>query len=124
MFPRLQYLHIHTNDLWAATPTNYRNNKPWESSSAIRSALPVSWTSNRVPRSFPQLQTLVLYPGNKEVCSLPDPAASGGHAEINGGELGLPLPPCFQTSLALNFGFLTNRLCLLGCLPASCAALL
>jgi hypothetical protein len=87
MFPRLQYLHIHTNDLWTATVTLYNTNKPWLSSSDIRSALPASWTNNRAPRSFPQLQTLVLAPGNDQICSLPDPAASGGHAEVNGGAL-------------------------------------
>ncbi len=87
MFPSLQYLHIHTNDFWVATSTLYNTNKPWRSSKDIRSALPRSWTSNGVPRSFPQLQGLILYPGNQEICSLPDPAASGGHAEINGGGL-------------------------------------
>jgi hypothetical protein len=88
MFPRLQYLHIHTNDHWSATPTLYKENTPWLSPREIRGSLPAAWTRNRVPRSFPQLHALVLYPGNKEVCSLPDPAASGGHADINAGGLG------------------------------------
>ncbi len=121
MFPRLQSLRIHSNNLWAATPTLYATQAPWLSLSTIRSALPGSWTSSRVPRSFPQLQSLVLYPGNTELCSLPDPLASGGHAEINGGRQRNPVVAPHREQGQLQQGVIPGHRCSLAAAPAVAA---
>lgn len=57
MFPSLQFLLIQRNSLYAGT------NTPGQ--------LPHTWTQLTVPRAFPQLQSLVLYPGNDNITFAP-----------------------------------------------------
>lgn len=71
LFPSLQFLMIQRNQLYSGS-----EQKP--------AALPTEWTRRTVPRAFPQLEALVMYPGNTYICNLPD--VEGGFQEVNGGE--------------------------------------
>ncbi|GAB4824167.1 hypothetical protein N2152v2_011213 [Parachlorella kessleri] len=70
MFPRLQTLRLFDNDL-SAQPAGQ----------GVPSALPSSWISPAKPPAFPDLTSLVLYPGNAYICSLPD--GCGGFLDVN-----------------------------------------
>ena len=72
MFPRLQTLRLSDNDL-SAQPAGQE----------VPSALPSSWTTPTKPPAFPDLEELVLYPGNACICSLPD--GQGGFLDVNPG---------------------------------------
>jgi hypothetical protein len=85
MFPRLQFLLVQDNELYAVQPLTSSaaatvNNTEW-----VVAILPESWTDRAAPRKFPQLETLVLYPGNDKICFLPE-SAEGTFLDVNGGE--------------------------------------
>lgn len=61
-FPRLQTLVLAGNSL---------------GDPAAPGGLPATWTSRFVPRSFPRLQDMVLYPGNDYVCAWLDGNVQG-----------------------------------------------
>ncbi|GAB4815698.1 hypothetical protein N2152v2_002744 [Parachlorella kessleri] len=63
MFPKLQYFLIHDNSLFATSAA---------ATDTLPALLPTTWTSRTAPRKFPALQSLVLYPGNENICFLPD----------------------------------------------------
>ncbi len=73
MFPSLKSLFLQNNGLVAAAD-------------GLPASLPAEWTQLKIPRAFPKLHTLVLYPGNDNLCFLPDGAQGGvGYVEVNGG---------------------------------------
>lgn len=72
IFPRLQYLLIQFNDLFADVSTN-------------PAVLPSTWTAAGT-RGFQSLSMLTLYPGNDAICSVP--SLDGGFDDVNLGEPG------------------------------------
>ena len=87
--PQAAALPHHDNSLFAS-PTALLGSLP--------ALLPTTWTSRTAPRSFPALQSLVVHPGNENICFLPngtDRTLSDGttfygsgesYQDINGGE--------------------------------------
>lgn len=75
MFPALQSLLLHKNDLWLEDDKD--------------TALPAEWTAAYTPVGFPSLKDLTLYPGNQRICYLPAVAdfSQDGFADINTGVL-------------------------------------
>ena len=78
MFPNLQFLMLANNELWSyGAPTKGRP-----------AALSKKWTQSTYPVAFPALSALYLYPGNDNVCNLPQTTGfqMDGFAPVNTGE--------------------------------------
>ncbi len=74
IFTKLQYFYINSNAFTA-------------SSAGLPSALPSTWTRPTIPAPFPDLANLMLYPGNDQLCFLPDGDNDGvGFADVAPGE--------------------------------------
>lgn len=74
IFPKLQYLLIHSNSLYSEVP-------------GVAQPLPISWTRQTLPLSFQTLQMLVAFPGNDLICQLPATTDDGGEGwtQLQGG---------------------------------------
>lgn len=73
LFPNLQFLLLANNELYADKD--------------VPAPLPKAWTQPTYPIAFPALSVLVLYPGNDNICFLPDfdatSFASSGYDDVN-----------------------------------------
>lgn len=83
-FPRLRELQLSGNDLGDSTAPG---------------GLPISWTRVTVPRAFPALTTMLLYPGNENTC-----AWLSGNTQSGEPKVGL-----------LHLGSLCICMCMRGC---------
>lgn len=86
MFPRLQYLLLSDNQLFAwALPAAPLEGRP--------ASLPTAWTRAKYPTAFPALLEMALYPGNDNICFIPsvssDTLQIEGYREVNPGGPGV-----------------------------------
>ncbi len=82
MFPNLRTLMLANNELFAWSPDT---TPPPAGRPAI---LPGSWTQSSYPVAFPAMAQLALFPGNENICSLPNTTNFQlyGYSDLNPGE--------------------------------------